>query len=338
MNFINLRVAVLRSPEYLGCEPVTRATWLNLLAYCHEQENGGIVAHAAAWGDRQWQQVAGVTRDEILSAAPLVTIRGDDIVVWGFDKEKQREVQARRVQAGEAARRRWDRKLGGTRNPQPRPSGRRDEYKGSSSLRDARDDSGRSLCGSYASRIASRNAEGEVEGECVVCVEGGTAADRPQASSLTTTPTTTTSAFDAPTAHPPNAKEDADRWIARLKNQYPAVDFTRELRRATAYTRKKRGEDAPLQRRFFEFEWLPRCAEQTAPERLPASESRKHAEPAPEGWSELIRDSAYGPDGDRAVARWDDLPADVQSFVIRQIGTVGFVKPAEPAIATAPEG
>ena len=52
MNWLNINLATLRSPAYLGSTPVERATWLQLLAYCADQENGGCIAGAAAWKDR----------------------------------------------------------------------------------------------------------------------------------------------------------------------------------------------------------------------------------------------------------------------------------------------
>lgn len=109
MIYLNLRTADLRAPEYLACEPISRATWLNVLAYCCEQENGGVLEGAARWGTRQWQQTCGVTREEVHTAAPLLTVQGDNVIVWNFPMDKQVEVQAKREQARSAARHRWDR-------------------------------------------------------------------------------------------------------------------------------------------------------------------------------------------------------------------------------------
>lgn len=96
MEWLNTHLSTLRAPEYIGCEPVARATWLNVLGYCCEQENGGRIIGAANWKCRQWQQACGVTLREVQGAAPLVTIEGDDILVWRYPIEKQAEVQARR--------------------------------------------------------------------------------------------------------------------------------------------------------------------------------------------------------------------------------------------------
>jgi hypothetical protein len=111
MNWLNINLSTLRSPAYLGSTPVERATWLQLLAYCTDQENGGRIAGAAAWKDRQWQQTCGVTAREVRAAARLVVLEGGDVCVAFYPLEKQAEVQARRIAATDAANRRWHGKL-----------------------------------------------------------------------------------------------------------------------------------------------------------------------------------------------------------------------------------
>lgn len=133
MNWINLQVSIIRAPAYVGSTPTERATWFNVLAYAVEHENDGRLAGAASWKDRQWQQACGVTAREVRSASKLLTVEGDDVVVAFYPREKQREVQAKRIQAADAARARWD-------NAQRPPK-------------------------SDASRIPPRNAEREVEQE-----------------------------------------------------------------------------------------------------------------------------------------------------------------------------
>lgn len=101
MDWININTRMLRSPEFIGSEPVARATWLCLLGYCVDQENGGRIKGGAAWKDRQWQQAAGVTTAEVLDAAPLIIVDGEDVLVHGYPAEKEAEVRAKRA-AGQA--------------------------------------------------------------------------------------------------------------------------------------------------------------------------------------------------------------------------------------------
>ncbi len=92
MNWININTATIRSPEFIGCDPTARATWLCLLAYCCEQENGGIIADCHDWGDRRWMQTCGVTRAEVEAAAPLVSLDGADVRVHAYPLDRQQEV------------------------------------------------------------------------------------------------------------------------------------------------------------------------------------------------------------------------------------------------------
>lgn len=96
MEWLNLHMSHLRSPAYIGSSPVERNTWISVLAYSVEQENGGRLVGAMAWKDRQWQQACGVTRREVMSATKLLEIDGDDVVVRGYPCAKEREVQAKR--------------------------------------------------------------------------------------------------------------------------------------------------------------------------------------------------------------------------------------------------
>jgi hypothetical protein len=96
MIYLNLKTSTLRSPEYIGSEPTARATWLNLLCYCCEQENGGIIADCGTWKDRQWQQTCGVTLSEVKEGSALWKWSDDHLAVFFYPLDKQAEVQAKR--------------------------------------------------------------------------------------------------------------------------------------------------------------------------------------------------------------------------------------------------
>jgi hypothetical protein len=84
MKHLNIEIAVLRSPDFLGADPVDRATWLCLLAFCADQENTGIIRACRDWKDRQWQQVAGVTLEEVNKQTMLWNWIGDDLLVFHY--------------------------------------------------------------------------------------------------------------------------------------------------------------------------------------------------------------------------------------------------------------
>lgn len=97
MNWLNLETNVLHSPEFVGCKPVSRATWLAVSLWCAGQENGGRIVGAKAWGSRQWQQTCGVTLKEVSDANPLLSWDGDDLLVWNYPTQREAEVQAKRA-------------------------------------------------------------------------------------------------------------------------------------------------------------------------------------------------------------------------------------------------
>lgn len=89
MIYLNLHLPSLRSPEFVGSEPLERATWVCLIAYCCEQENGGIIKGAAKWTDRQWQQTCGVLLSEVQFSKTMITMEGDDVSVLFYPLEQE---------------------------------------------------------------------------------------------------------------------------------------------------------------------------------------------------------------------------------------------------------
>ena len=96
MNWINIKTSDLRSPEFIGSDPTARGTWVAVLGYCYEQENGGLIKGSKTWKDRQWQQVCGVTREEIDGARNLMSWQDDDLRVWGYPSDLEDEIKRKR--------------------------------------------------------------------------------------------------------------------------------------------------------------------------------------------------------------------------------------------------
>ena len=96
MIYLNIKTITLRAPEYVGCDPIQRATWLNLLANCCEQENGGRIDGCAEWKDRQWQQTLGVTLEEVRQDCGLWKWDGDSIEIAFYPLDREQEVVAKR--------------------------------------------------------------------------------------------------------------------------------------------------------------------------------------------------------------------------------------------------
>lgn len=96
MKWINTETSTIRRPEYVGSEPAQRATWWNLLAYCAEQENGGVIRDCASWKCRQWQQTCGVTLEEVTATSDLWQWQDGNLILWNYPTAKESEVSAKR--------------------------------------------------------------------------------------------------------------------------------------------------------------------------------------------------------------------------------------------------
>ncbi len=107
MDWMNLHISTLDSAAFKGAEPVDRATWLCLLRFCVGQENGGVIAEAATWGDRKWQQLCGVTKTEALRKCELWAWVGDGLTVAFYPADKEAEVKAKRMAGRATATARW---------------------------------------------------------------------------------------------------------------------------------------------------------------------------------------------------------------------------------------
>jgi len=94
VNWLNIELPTLRSEEFLGSEPVERATWLCLMAYCADQENSGVIKGCNEWSDRKLQQIIGVTAEEIRATSDLWSWTGNNLRLWGYPVDKEEEIKA----------------------------------------------------------------------------------------------------------------------------------------------------------------------------------------------------------------------------------------------------
>lgn len=106
MQWLNLEIGrTIRAPEYAGSNPRKRATWINLVAYCCEQENGGRIHGARKWDERTWPQACGLFLEEINAESPMWWWDEDDLVVWNYPADKVAEVQAKRLAGAKGGKR-----------------------------------------------------------------------------------------------------------------------------------------------------------------------------------------------------------------------------------------
>jgi len=185
MNWLNLELTTLRSERFLGSEPVERATWLCLMAYCADQENGGVFESCGEWGDRKWMQLVGVTAKEVRAPSDLWSWDGHTLIVWGYPEKKQAEVQRLRDQARNAAAKRWG-------NAKPMPQGM--------------------PCG-----IQKGNGVGNAKVEVEVEVEGNKKKDTPNKSAVNVS--------SAPSKQTKRQKHDAAVFACALPSAFDTIEF-----------------------------------------------------------------------------------------------------------------
>lgn len=76
MRWLNIEVSTLRKPELVGYPPAVIGTWLRVLAWCFDQENGGQIVGGAGWGNRLWAVTCGVRSREVRAAGALLRVEG----------------------------------------------------------------------------------------------------------------------------------------------------------------------------------------------------------------------------------------------------------------------
>jgi len=109
VEYVSLNVAGLLAGDFLRHPEGVRARWLQLVAYCAQQENGGRIEGAGSWPPRVWMNIGVGNRkalDSVL-AAGLARWDRDALEVVGYPVDIQEKVVARRNQAKTSARIRW---------------------------------------------------------------------------------------------------------------------------------------------------------------------------------------------------------------------------------------
>jgi len=87
MNWLNIELKTLRSIEFLGSDPIQRATWLCLMAYCADQENGGRIKDVSKWMVDRWRGFGVIKREYFYNRPSLQMVMAQTLhfydVVFG---------------------------------------------------------------------------------------------------------------------------------------------------------------------------------------------------------------------------------------------------------------
>lgn len=107
MEWLNLHVRTLDSPEMVASSLVERAIWLALLRYCIGQENLGTIKNCRGWTNSHWSHAVGIPARQVKQQSALWTWRKNNLVVRFYPKDSQKEVQAKREGGRIGANKRW---------------------------------------------------------------------------------------------------------------------------------------------------------------------------------------------------------------------------------------
>lgn len=234
MQYLNIKIVDLRHPNYIGSDPIDRATWLNLSAFCAERENGGVIADCREWKSRMWEQVCGVTAEEVMRPCALWEWSGPDLKVWNYPVEKEGIVKRKRDYAS-----RGGKASGESRRDDASPGCQADASQPANhKLKHMLERKGKERKG--IGRGIGK--EGESKGE--------TPGEQPEPRLQLESPPCTAEAV-------PASKLPDDQWLDLLQKDaaYKALDVRHEYARMTAWCQVNHKE--PNRRRFIN--WLNRC-------------------------------------------------------------------------------
>ena len=293
MNWLNLETKFIRAEEYVGCEPIARATWLNVIVYCAEQENGGRICNCEMWRDRQWQQTCGVTVEEINKASPLLHWNGDDLLVWNYPAEKEREVRDRREASARGGRAKTQAKTEAAKTN----GAKANEFHLGVETQGKHDPLG----GADPTEGKENGREGK--GSRKGCGENG----------------------DAESSAKPSTASAVDSvWLGQLTTDaaFAGIDVAREIAKARLWADTRRRK---FSRRFC-LNWLNKV------ERPMTSAFVSTIRPSPAaksteivGWKQVLDreypDSVYSAGGEKEARTWAELPIEAQRLIEGRVAT-----------------
>ena len=290
MNWLNLETKFIRAEEYVGCEPIARATWLNVIVYCAEQENGGRIRNCEMWRDRQWQQTCGVTVEEINKATPLLHWDGDDLVVWNYPADKEREVRDRRESSARGGRAKTQAKVEAAKTNGAKSN---DVHLGVEPKSNA-----------FHLGVEAQRKEKEKEKEKRKgCGENANAES---------------------SAKPSTASAVDSVWLGQLTTDaaFAGIDVAREVAKARLWADTRRRK---FSRRFI-LNWLNKVEKPMTSafvSTIRPSQAARSTEIV--GWKQVLDreypDSVYSAGGEKEARTWAELPIEAQRLIEGRVAT-----------------
>lgn len=107
MDYLSLDMKDLFGMEFNSASDVEISTWLHLLRYCAQQENGGVIAGARNWSKRAFNGTISVPMDRVEEGSSLWSWEGNDLVVFAYPTALEAGLKNKRIKGKESAEKRW---------------------------------------------------------------------------------------------------------------------------------------------------------------------------------------------------------------------------------------
>ncbi len=100
MEYAKLQLADTRSHTWRRASQAARGTATSVLTYCADQEDGGLIQGAKAWGDEDWMATCACRQADILAAVAsgLLAWKGDSLVCPLYDERGHQALQIKKLQ------------------------------------------------------------------------------------------------------------------------------------------------------------------------------------------------------------------------------------------------
>lgn len=115
MNWLNIKIAQLRSEAFLHATNAQKGQWLELCAHCCTQHNSGRIKNSKNWAPTQWIKITGSETPD--TPCTLWHWHKDDLIVEFFPLFQQEKFIRQQGSAREANRIRWGKKHGYSPDP-----------------------------------------------------------------------------------------------------------------------------------------------------------------------------------------------------------------------------
>lgn len=108
MKYLNLSASLNCEEDMLRATHEEKGIWFDLICYCHQQMNNGMIQGCQTWTDAMWQRIAGVDGAAIAKESPLWHFSSMMcLVVHHYDANAEVTYRRKQRLGKEFAEKRW---------------------------------------------------------------------------------------------------------------------------------------------------------------------------------------------------------------------------------------